>query len=156
MNNHVLCNYAIRRRHPHKTLPPDSTNKANSLFRKAVSWETHNISCVDPQGAQKLFVAVGATPLVSQAMCIVDVLQLCPHVHQLPAQPSRKQVIIQEKHLSSLECLFWVLMQVISYTFQLNLWPGTTPRGTKTAECSQNNYSSDWKGMSMADRTKPA
>lgn len=107
-------------------------------------WETHNISCVDSQGAQKLFVAVGATPLVSQSICIMDVLQLCPHVHHLPAQPIRNQVIIQKKQLSSLEYLFWFLVQVTYYTFQLNLRPGTIPRGTKTAQCSQNNYSPDF------------
>lgn len=65
-------------------------------------WQTHNISCVDSQGAQKLFVAVGATPLVSQSIGIVDVLQLCPHIHQLPAQAITNQVIIQKNSLAAL------------------------------------------------------
>lgn len=71
-------------------------------LKRQFYWQTHNISCVNSQGAQKLFVAVGATPLVSQSVRIVDVLQLCPHVHQFPAQPIINQVIIQKYSLAAL------------------------------------------------------
>lgn len=64
--------------------------------------QTHNISCVDSQGAQKLFVAVGATPLVSQSICLMDILQLCPYIHQFPIQPIINQVINRNNSFTAL------------------------------------------------------
>lgn len=93
MKSHIQDSYTIKRQtftkeDFHLTLHLKQLHYLESKFY----WQTHNISCVDSQGAQKLFVAVGATPLVSQSIRIMDILQLCPDVHQFPIQPVTNQV----------------------------------------------------------------
>lgn len=142
MNNHVLCNYAIRRRHSHKTLSPDSRYKAASLF--ILLADSQYFLCRFP-GSTEAFCCCGSHPTgisVHRHRGCPAALSTHPSA---PCTSHHKSSYHSEKQLSSLEYLFWFfLMQVTYYTFQLNLWPGTIPRGTKTAQCSQNNYSSDF------------
>lgn len=144
MNNHVLCNYAIRRRHSHNKLPPDSTYKAASLFRKAVLLADSQYFLCQFPGSTKAFCCCGSHPTGIS----VRMHRGCPAAlstrPSVPCTAHHKSSYHSGKQLSSLQYLFCFLMQVTYYTFQLNLCPSTTPRGTKTAQCSQNNYSSDF------------
>lgn len=103
MKKQVQCSYANKReafiqKHFNLILCSKQLHYLESEFY----WQTHNISGVDSQGAQKLFVAVGATPLVSQSIRIVDILQLRPHVHQFPIQPIINQVSSRNNNLAAL------------------------------------------------------
>lgn len=104
MKIHVQCSYAIKKQaFTQKDFHPIVNLKQLHYLESTFYWQTHNISCVDSQGAQKLFVAVGATPLVSQSIRIMDILQLCPHIHQFPIQPIINQVINRSNSLAVLK-----------------------------------------------------
>lgn len=143
MQSHVPCSSAVKRRmlkRSTKRLPPASTFEAARLFRKQVLLtDSQCFLCRCPRST-KAFCCCGSRPTG---------ISVRRH-HGCPAAPSThpsvpytthcKSSYRQESQFSSLEYLLWLLLQVTSYTFQLNSDPSTTPRGTRTA---QNNYAPD-------------
>ncbi len=50
--------------------------------------QTHYVSGVDTKRAEQHFIGMRAAPLVPEAVGVINILQLLPHVPQCPTKPA--------------------------------------------------------------------